>query len=277
MSFSLDSHLIPTFGSIPLDRITRDQVMKWFDTYSQSAPGGANCMLRILRQILNFAVAHGYIESNPTRGINQNRRTAITRFLSRTELRRLRLALDSLSHKGIGARQQAGIIRLLLLTGCRRGEILSLRWNEVGKDTLALGDTKTGPRTVHLNAEARRIIERQPRGESAFVFPSPLYKDRPRGKHLPLWNTVRRQSGIEDVRLHDLRHTFASHAIMNGVPVPVVSRLLGHSNVSMTLRYAHLADKDAEAAAERIGEAMARVMDLRFAEPPRGVSGGIET
>ena len=151
---------------------------------------------------------------------------------------------------------------MLLLTGCRRGEVLTLRWNEVDADTIALGDAKTGPRTVYLNAQARRIIERQPRGQSPFVFPSERNPERPYRPHLPLWDRVRTEAGIEDVRLHDLRHTMASHAVMNGVPVPVVSRLLGHSNVRMTLRYAHLADKDIEAAAERVGAAMARAMAL---------------
>ena len=112
-----------------------------------------------------------------------------------------------------------------------------------------------------IATQTRRIIERQSRGESEFVFPSPSYAERPR-QTLSLWDSVRRDAGIEDVRLHDLRHTLASHAVMNGVPVPVVSRLLGHSNVRMTLRYAHLADKDIEAAAERIGAAMAQVMAL---------------
>ena len=135
-----------------------------------------------------------------------------------------------------------------------------LRWSEVDGDKLALGDSKTGPRTVCLNAQARRIIERQPRAESAFVFASPRDSNRPRGPHITLWDSVRREAGIEDVRMHDLRHTFASHAVMNGVPVPVVSRLLGHSDVRMTLRYAHLADREIESAAERIGTAMARVM-----------------
>ena len=129
-------------------------------------------------------------------------------------------------------------------------------------DTIALGDTKTGPRNVYLNAPARCIIERQPRGESAFVFPSVRNPERPHDPHLPLWDRVRKETGIEDVRLHDLRHTMASHAVMSGVPVPVVSRLLGHSNVRMTLRYAHLADKEIEAAAERVGAAMARAMVL---------------
>ena len=135
-----------------------------------------------------------------------------------------------------------------------------LRWSEVAGDALALVDSKTGPRSVPLNTQASRIIERQAREDSAFVFPSPRNANRPRGPELPPWYSVRREAGIEDVRLHDLWHSFASHAVMNAVPVPVVSRLLGHSDVRMSLRYAHLADKDIEAAAERIGEAMAQVM-----------------
>ena len=258
----LTGQLLPAFGATPLDRITRNQVVHWFDAHSQTAPGGANHALRMLRQILEFAIARGHISINPARDVAMNRRTALTRFLSRDELRRLRRALDQHARTNTQCARQADIIRLLLLTGCRRGEILTLRWNEVDGDTIALGDTKTGPRKVYLNARARRIIERQPRGQSAFVFPSVRNPERPHAPHLPLWDRVRKEAGIEDVRLHDLRHTMASHAVMNGVPVPVVSRLLGHSNVRMTLRYAHLADRDIEAAAERVGAAMARAMAL---------------
>ena len=259
---ALVRQLLPAFGSTPLDRITRSQVLRWFDAYSRTAPGGANHALKLLRQILNLAITCGHIETNPARGVKLNRTPALTRFLSTDELGRLHEALEARSRKRPGARQQADIIRLLLLTGCRKREILGLRWSEVAGDTLALGDSKTGPRTVPLNAQARRIIERQTRGESAFVFPSPRNANRPRGPEVPLWYSVRREAGIEDVRLHDLRHSFASHAVMNGVPVPVVSRLLGHSNVRMTLRYAHLADKEIEAAAKRVGTAMARVISL---------------
>ena len=135
---------------------------------------------------------------------------------------------------------------------------MQLRWSEVRDDVLALADSKTGPRNVPLNAGARRILERQPECGSPFVFPSPRDPARPRGLNLPLWYRVRQEARIEDVRLHDLRHTLASHAVMNGVPVPVVSRLLGHSNVRMTLRYAHLGDREIEAAAESIGQAIER-------------------
>ncbi len=256
--YQLSGQLLPVFGAKPLDRIGEAAIRRWFERCSRTAPGNANHHLTCLRQILNFATACGHIEGNPAQRIALNRRPALTRFLSREEIDRLHGVLDAQTRKG--SREQADIIRLLLLTGCRKGEIMGLRWSEVRDGMLALADSKTGPRTVPLNIQARAILDRQPRGESPFVFPSPLDPAHPRGPDLPFWYRVRREAGIEDVRLHDLRHTVASHAVMNGVPLPVVARMLGHSNVQMTLRYAHLADRDIEAAAERVGQAMVRAM-----------------
>ena len=118
--------------------------------------------------------------------------------------------LDGYASSRASRRRQADIIRLLLLTGCRKGEIVNLRWREVEGDTLNLGDGKTGPRKVFLNTSARAVIERQPRTDSPFVFPSPRDPERACSPNLPLWYSVRRQAGIEDVRLHDLRHSCAS-------------------------------------------------------------------
>ena len=146
--------------------------------------------------------------------------------------------------------------------GCRKGEIVRLRWLEVRGDMLVLEDSKTGPRRVPLNSQARRILARQARGDSPFVFPSRRDPSPPRDPDLRLWYRVRQDAGIEDLRLHDLRHTHASHAVMNGVPLPVVSRLLGHSNVRITLRCAHLGDRDIEQAAERVGQAIGDAMGL---------------
>ena len=98
-----------------------------------------------------------------------------------------------------------------------------------------------------------------------YVFPSPSDSRRSLSSNIPLWRAVRRRAGIEDVRLHDLRHTFASHAVLRGIPLPVVSRLLGHKRPSMTLRYAHVGNREIEAAAERIGVAIARVLGGREA------------
>ena len=258
----LETRLLPAFGASPLDWIAPAHVRRWFADFSRTAPGNANHALSLLRRIMNFAIARGHIEKNPTQGIRPNRRPPLTRFLSREEIGRLHKALDEQARRGERFRQPADIVRLLLLTGCRRSEIVRLRWSEVRDRALMLADGKTGPRTVPLNSQARRILARQPRGESEFVFPSSLDPSRSRHPDLSLWYRVRREAGIEDVRLHDLRHTHASHAVMNGVPVPVVARLLGHSNVRMTMRYAHLADRDIEAAAERVGQAIAKIIDI---------------
>ena len=264
----LTRQILPAFGSKPLDRIVPAHVRRWFDSYSRTAPGGANRTLDILRQIMNYAIARGHIETNPTRGVKRNRRTPLTRFLSRDEIGRLHGALDEHAERGEESRKQADIICLLLLTGCRKGEIVGLRWSEVRGDAFELEDSKTGPRKVPLNSQARRILDRQPRGGGEFVFPSPRDPSRPCSDCLRLWYRIRKEAGIEDVRLHDLRHTHASHAVMNGVPVPLVSRLLGHSNVRMTLRYAHLEDRDIEQAAERVGQALAELMELDTQLPP---------
>ena len=254
----LARQLLPAFGAKPLDRIREAAVRRWFERYSRTAPGSANHCLALLRQILNFAAACGHIESNPAQRIAPNRRPALTRFLSREEIARLHDVLDAQTRRD--QQQQADIVRLLLFTGCRRGEIVGLKWSEVREDGLALTDAKTGPRRVPLGSAARAILDRQPRADSPFVFPSPRDPARQRSSELTLWYRVRREADIGDVRLHDLRHTVASHAVMNGVPVPVVARLLGHSNVKMTMRYAHLADRDIEAAAERVGKAMSAIM-----------------
>ena len=261
MTLALNARLLPAFESLPLDRITRASVTRWFDEYSRTAPGGANRTLDLLRRILNHAVACGHLQTNPTRGVKRNPRPRLTRFLSRDEVCCLHRALDRYAGARPSRARQADIIRLLLLTGCRKSEIVTLRWQDVDGDTLNLTDAKTGPRRVFLNAPARAILERQPRTGCAYVFPSPTDPRRPLSHNLPLWRSVRMEAGIEDVRLHDLRHSFASHAVLQGVPLPVVSRLLGHKRPSMTLRYAHVGDREIETAAERIGAAIAEALD----------------
>ena len=266
-SWALRARLLPAFGSLPLDRITRAGVTRWFDEYSRTAPGGANHVLDLLRRVLNHAVACGHLHTNPTRGVKPNPRRKLTRFLSQEEVQRLHHALDHSAATQPSRTPQADIIRLLLLTGCRKSEIVTLRWQDVDGDALNLADAKSGPRRVFLNAPARAILERQPRTGNAYVFPSPSKPGRPLSGDLKLWRSVRRDAGIEDVRLHDLRHTFASHAVLRGIPLPIVSRLLGHRRPSMTMRYAHVGDRETEAAAERIGVAIARALDGRESSP----------
>ena len=152
----LKARLLPAFGSLPLDRIDRAGVIRWFDEYSRTAPGGANHALKLLRQILNHAVDCGHLDTNPAQGIKRNPRPKLTRFLSGEEIGRLHRELDRHAGARPSRARQADIIRLLLLTGCRKSEIVTLRWQDIDGDTLALGDAKTGPRKVLLNEPARR-------------------------------------------------------------------------------------------------------------------------
>ena len=251
---------VPSFGRLRLNRIGRPEVERWFDAYSRTAPGGANNALQLLGQIMNSAVAAGHTDTNPTRGIRKNPRRKLTRFLSGEEIDRLHRTLDRLVEERPSRRGQADIIRLLLLTGCRRGEILRLKWSEVDGPVLRLAETKTGPRQVWLSEAAQAIIAHQPRTGSAYVFPSPKCPARPCSSAMGLWYRARKEAGIDDVRLHDLRHTVASQAVARGVALSTVARMLGHSDPTMTLRYAHVSDREVEAAAERIGEVIERAM-----------------
>lgn len=260
MDSALATQLLPTFGALPLDRVGESDVHRWFDRYSRTAPAGANRTLDILRQLLNFAISCGHVERNPASLVKRNRRPQMTRFLTREEIGRLYASLDAHRGRKSGA-QQAEIIRLLLLTGCRKSEIVQLRWSEIDGDRLCLTDSKTGPRTVLLNLRARMILARQPKIGSKYVFPDPRDIGRHRSDELSLWRKIRHKAGIPDVRLHDLRHTFASHAVMHQVPLPVVSRLLGHRKAEMTFRYAHVSDTETQMAAERIGVALTAALN----------------
>ncbi|MDD9999014.1 MAG: tyrosine-type recombinase/integrase [bacterium] len=260
---NLRNHLLPALGRMRLDRITPTAVTAWFDGYSRTAPGNANHCLQTLREIFNYAIACGHMASSPARNIKPNPRKKITRFLSREELDRLHGVLDLRSHaKGTTStqRRQIDIIRLLLLTGCRKNEIVRLRRHEVVANQLRLRDSKTGPRTVFLNAEARTIIERRLNGNSEYLFPSPNDVSRPLNDRFQLWSSIRTEADLDDVRLHDLRHTYATYAVMQGTPLPVVAKLLGHSHSRMTLRYAHAGDRETEAAAERVGRVIAGLL-----------------
>ena len=257
----LERQLIPAFGHLPLDAIRRIDVERWFDDYSCTAPGGANKALEIVGQIMNAALTAGHVETAPVKGIAKNPRPKLTRFLSAEEIERLHRVLDRLVDERPSRGQQADIVRLLLLTGCRKGEILKLRWSEVDGDCLNLARTKTGPRRVWLSQSGQAILARQPRAAGPYVFPSPMHPDKPLSNALHFWHRARKEAGLDDVRLHDLRHTVASQAVARGVPLSTVARMLGHADPKMTLRYAHVDDRDLQAAAERIGKTIEAAME----------------
>ncbi|MGI9488715.1 MAG: tyrosine-type recombinase/integrase [Geminicoccaceae bacterium] len=246
--------LLPFFAGMPIDRIAAADVARWFHDYGASRPGGANRAFHILRDMLNRAREWELIPegmTNPCRGIVLNRSAPRGRLLNQEQLQRLGATLDRYA---LIRGDQTDIIRLILLTGCRSGEIFKLRWKEVKRDRLALADSKTGPRTVLLGEQARALLrQRRQKRQSAFVFPSPTDPAKPRRTITSVWRRIRAEAGLgDDIRLHDLRHTFASHAVMRGETLMMTGKLLGHSTPVTTERYAHLADSFLLDAAERV-------------------------
>jgi integrase len=240
----LRSTLLPTFATKRLEEITPVQVATWFHTYSRTAPGGANRTLAILKSMLNAAVDWGMLPGEGRRlhgGIRKNRRPPRGRLLNHDQIRRLG---DALRESELKYPDDVDAIRLVLLTGCRSGEIRRLRWSEVLKDRIELSDAKTGPRTVHLGSAARELLAgRQTIHGSPFVFQSKRKANCPRAGLAITWAKIRTLASLPgDIRLHDLRHTFASHAVMGGESMIVTGGLLGHRQAASTARYAHLFD-----------------------------------
>ena len=247
----LRNQLLARFAGCAIADIDPQDVRKWF-TSLRATPVAADRSLPVLSVIMREAERMGLRPegSNPCRGIRRYRRKGRERFLSDDEIRRLSARLSA---HDPAQPQQVATIRLLLLTGCRKGELLTLRWSDYREGHLFLRDSKTGPRTVWLSQPARRILDMLGR-TSEWVFPAPR-TNRPRGaRWLDLfWCRVRTEAELYDVRLHDLRHTHASLALRQGETVLAIGRLLGHRNPETTLKYTHLADAMVREAAETVG------------------------
>jgi integrase len=155
-------------------------------------------------------------------------------------------------------RQGAKAILLILLTGCRRGEILNLKWKDVKEDRIALSEAKTGPRDVWLSDIAKDLLrELRRRSQSPLVFPDPKDPCRPR-KTLSCWATLRELADLpKDIRIHDLRHTYASHAVLAGESLPITGALVGHKSLKSTARYTHLDPGQVLKAAEDVQKKIA--------------------
>lgn len=189
--------------------------------------------------------------SNPCLYIRKNKGRKCERFLSDQEFRRIGEVLDR--HRKAFPLHCAAI-SLLILTGCRKSEITCLKWSEVRGRRLLLTDSKTGPRTVWLAEAAATILHALPRREKQrFVFWNPATQ-RPITDIGNLWSKLRDEAGLPGVRIHDLRHSFASHAAAHSETLPMIGKLLGHADVRTTTRYAHLDDGHVIEAAQRIGD-----------------------
>ena len=250
----LRNKIMPHFSGRPIADIDRQEVRNWFARL-RATPVAADRSMPILSVIMREAERMGMRpeNSNPCRGIRRYRRKGRERYLSGDEIRRLSARLAA--HEARWP-QQVAVIRLLLLTGCRKGEILTLRWSDYRDGHLFLRDSKTGPRTVWLSEPARAVLNALER-KSRWVFPASR-SDRPLSRNWldRFWCKVRAEAELEDVHLHDLRHTVASLALRQGETVLAIGRLLGHRNPETTLKYIHLADTMVHEAAETVGAAL---------------------
>ncbi|NMN06703.1 MULTISPECIES: site-specific integrase [unclassified Novosphingobium] len=256
--------LLPAFAGKRLDAITRQDIVRWFEGYTATSPGAANRALGILGHILGRAKAWGYMPDgwrNPVTGIRMNRRNVVGTFLSEDQMGRLGTLLAARMTEGC---QASALLHFLTLTGCRVSEAINLEWRDVLPDRLRLRDSKTGPRDVPLGRAVRHFFKarRASLSKSARTPPSLVFALADRQGYeavRKVWLQIRKQVGLPPtLRIHDLRHSFASHAVMSGETLFLTSRLLGHSRIQMTARYAHLADAALLTTAEKIGELITR-------------------
>jgi integrase len=227
-------------------------------------PYEANHLLRVLSSFFTWCERHGYRPdgSNPCRHVVLYREEKRRRYLSPRELRRLARALAVAERCGAVTPWMAAAIRLLVLTGARLGEVLGLRWEwvDLSRGDLRLPDSKTGAKVVHLNAPARAVVAGLAKVDgNPFVIVGGKEGRCLVNLEKP-WRRVRKAALLNDVRLHDLRHSHASVGAAAGLSLPLIGALLGHSQPATTARYAHLADDPVKAAAELIGERLTAAM-----------------
>jgi integrase len=277
--YVIESTLKPRIGSTKVDKLSRNAVAKMHSALRET-PSWANRALAVVSSMYTFAARVGLVQerTNPARGIDKFPEHRHERFLTGEELERLGSAIREAETEGIAwdadegktnakhlptrmSPFAAGAIRLLLFTGCRLREILHLKWDHVDleRGLLFLADSKTGKKTVILNAPALAVLSSLDRLGS-YVVPG-NDPEKPRADLKRPWQAVAKRAGLDDVRLHDLRHTYASFGAGSGLGLPIIGRLLGHTQAATTARYAHLDNDPLRRASEAIGGRIAAALD----------------
>ena len=259
----------PILGPIKATEITRTDIIH-FHHLKRATPYRANRSVAILSKMLNVAEDWGLrpFGSNPAIRIKKYREEEKKRYLKDEEQARLGEVLFDGLEAGEYSEYVVAAFYLLLLTGCRLKEIQTLKWEYVTPRHLELPDSKTGRRRIPLPQEACEVLAALPRRVGN---PYVILGDKPDGYYNDLqkpWRKIRAKAGLEDVRLHDLRHTYASVAVMNGIDPFTLKEIMGHKNLSTTLRYAHLSDEVVQRAAGQIANRLAGALRRKPKGPP---------
>ena len=239
----LQSYILPTIGHKRITDITLADLSAIHTSLSDK-PSQANRSILVMSKLLNLCEQWGLrtMGSNPCRHIQLFKDNKRNRFLDKSELKRLWATLDHAHVEGMVGLYAMNAYKLLILTGCRLGEIQTLKWSYIRGNRVEFPDSKTGYKRLPLNAAAMDILNQIPKQDGN---PYVICGEK-EGAHIvnlqKSWRRIRKKAGLDDLRIHDLRHTFASQAVMNGTPLAMVSKLLGHSKITTTMRYVHLAD-----------------------------------
>jgi integrase len=257
---NLRRFILPVLGRHKVLDVTRADVAR-FHHDLRHIPYQANRNLEIISKMFNLAEMWGLRPdgSNPRRHLRKYPELKRERFLSPAELRRLGEVLDAMQQERLELPSAITAIRLLVLTGCRLNEIMKLRWEDVDLPVglLRLPDSKTGAKSVQLGQAALEVLRQaEPVPSNPYVIHG-TQPGRPLADLQPFWQRVRARAGFKDARIHDLRHTFASVAVASGQGLPMIGKLLGHSQVQTTARYAHLAGDPVRAAANDVSATVA--------------------
>ena len=253
---TVDLHILPALGGMKVSAVERSHVAD-LHLSLRDRPSQANRTVDVLAKMFRLAEAWGMTppRRNPCRSVRRYRTEGRERFLSPEEYRRLGRVLAKAEADGRCLPSGIAAIRLLALTGCRRNEIVTLRWDDIDRTAgeIRIRDGKTGPRRVPLTPAVERVLSGIERaGGSPWVIAG-----QKSGGHFKgvdhVWLRLRPLAGLDDVRIHDLRHSYASRALAVGESLPMIGHLLGHGKVKTTARYAHLERDTERASAARVG------------------------
>ncbi len=253
----------PVLGTMKVADVKRADIAALHHS-DRHRPYQANRTLGVLSKMFALAEMWGLRSenTNPCRGVPKYREEKRERFLSSDEFQRLGATLAQCEREGSESAHVVGAIRLLALTGCRLGEVLNLRWEHVRPGALDLPDSKTGAKRVPIGAAAEAVLQAIPRLDgNPFVIVGAKPGARLQDIQRP-WRRIRARAGLPGLRIHDLRHSFASAAVSGGESLPMIGKMLGHTQPNTTHRYAHLADDPVRASASRVSNVIADAMGV---------------
>ncbi|HEB85560.1 MAG TPA: site-specific integrase [Gammaproteobacteria bacterium] len=248
----LDKHILPTLGKhTRIDRVTTKQIEK-LHVSMKDTPYHANRMLALLSKMFNLAIKWKSLSENPCKGIDKFPEPPRERYLKKDELVRLVAALDAFEDRNI-----ASALVLMVLTGCRKTEALTATWDQfdLQEGVWTKPSAHTKQRRTHripLNAAAVALLEGITRTDSPYIFPGRV-EGQPLQDIKKAWETLRQTAEVPDLRMHDLRHSYASMLASSNLSLPIIGQLLGHTQAQTTQRYAHLLDAPLQDATDKVG------------------------